>query len=369
MGKDIAFELISEDATGARRGRLTTPHGTVETPAFLPVGTQGTVKAITRGELLRLGVEMILCNAYHLYLRPGPELVARAGGLHRFINWPRPILTDSGGYQVFSLESLRRIGEEGVTFRSHLDGSEHMLSPEKATEVQQQLGADLIMCFDQPVPYPADHAAVSEATDRSDRWAERCRSTHPTGGAQALFGIVQGGVSADLRRRSTERLLEIGFEGYAIGGLSVGEPRAKMLEMVRVCTELLPRDRPRYLMGVGTPDDLVHSVACGVDLFDCVLPTRLGRNGAVFVTGGRLNMKNAQYEGDFSPLDPKCDCAVCRHHTRAYLRHLYKAGEILAARLATYHNLHHYQRLMATMRSSIERGRFSTLLASMGESH
>ena len=364
MKTSFRFELLAEDPSGARRGRLTTPHGTVETPAFMPVGTQGTVKAMTRGELLRLDAEMILCNAYHLYLRPGAELVARAGGLHGFINWPRPILTDSGGYQIFSLESMRRVSEEGVTFRSHLDGSEHMLSPEKAIEVQQQLGADVIMCFDQPVPYPSEHAMVVEATDRSDRWAERCRQVHPTGGPQALFGIIQGGVNAELRRRSTECLLEIGFEGYALGGLSVGEPRAKMLEMTQLCTELLPREKPRYLMGVGTPADLVQSVACGVDLFDCVLPTRLGRNGAVFVTGGRLNMKNAQYEDDFSPLDPKCDCSACRHHTRAYLRHLYKAGEILAARIATYHNLHHYFKLMATMRRQIEAGSFRDFLSS-----
>jgi queuine tRNA-ribosyltransferase len=355
----MPFDLQAEDSR-ARRGRVTTAHGSFETPAFMPVATQGTVKAITRWELLELNAEIILCNAYHLYLRPGPELVRAASGLHGFMGWQRPILTDSGGYQVFSLEGLRKVTEEGVTFRSHLDGSQHLMTPERAVEVQRALGADIMMCFDQPVPYPSDRAATEEATDRSDRWAERSRAAHGDCESPALFGIVQGGFDPELRARSAARVTALDFAGYALGGLSVGEPRAITYEMMEHTLPLLPADRPRYLMGVGTPDELVEAVARGVDMFDCVLPTRLGRNGCVFVSTGRLNMKNARHQDDFGPLDPGCDCGVCRHHSRAYLRHLYKAGEILAARLATYHNLYYYLGLMARMRAAIAEGRFES---------
>lgn len=353
----MQFELLAQDGE-ARRGRVTTAHGSFETPAFMPVATQGTVKAITRPELLELGARIVLCNAYHLYLRPGPELVQAAGGLHGFMAWPRPILTDSGGYQVFSLEGLRKVSEEGVTFRSHLDGSEHVMTPERATEVQQMLGADIIMCFDQPVPYPSDRAAAEDAAERSDRWAARCRAVHRDDEGQALFGILQGGFDLALRTESARRVTGLDFAGYALGGLSVGEPRPLTYEIAEHTIPLLPADRPRYLMGVGTPPELVESVARGMDMFDCVLPTRLGRNGCVFVSTGRLNMKNARHQDDFGPLDPACDCDVCRHHSRAYLRHLYKAGEILAARLATYHNLYYYLRLMNQMGAEIAAGRF-----------
>ena len=353
----MEFELLGQEGE-ARRGRVTTAHGSFETPAFIPVATQGTVKAMTRAELCDIGIEIILSNAYHLYLRPGPELVRAAGGLHRFMAWSRPILTDSGGYQVFSLEGLRKVTEEGVTFRSHLDGSEHLLTPEHAIEVQQMLGADIIMCFDQPVAYPSDRAVTEVATERSDRWAELCRAAHQDNEGQALFGIIQGGFDLGLRAESARRITTLDFDGYALGGLSVGEPRPVTYEIIEHLLPLMPTHRPRYLMGVGTPAELVEAVARGMDMFDCVLPTRLGRNGCVFISTGRLNMKNAQYQEDFGPLDPACGCEVCRHHSRAYLRHLYKAGEILAARLATYHNLYYYLGLMTEMRAQIAAGRF-----------
>ena len=357
------FDITHKDGeTAARAARLTTRAGEVLTPAFMPVGTQATVKAITRGELLELDAHIILANAYHLYLRPGVDVVAQAGGLHGFMNWGRPILTDSGGYQIFSLETLRRVTDEGVTFRSHLDGSERFFSPERAIEVQQGLGADIIMALDEPVGYPADRPTTEAATERSDAWAARCLAAFHPETEQALFGIVQGGMHADLRARSAERIGALGFPGYAIGGLSVGEPKELTAEMLERCLEILPDAAPRYLMGVGTPTDILRAIAAGVDLFDCVLPTRLGRNGAAFTSQGRLNLKNAQYERDYSPLDPECECSTCRNHTLAYIRHLYKAGEILAARLVTYHNLHFYFGLMAGARRAIAEGSFAAFL-------
>jgi queuine tRNA-ribosyltransferase len=359
----LRFDIIHRDAeTAARAARMTTRAGEVLTPAFMPVGTQGTVKAMTQRELLELDAQIVLCNAYHLYLRPGVEVVAEAGGLHAFMSWQRPLLTDSGGYQIFSLEALRRVSDDGVTFRSHLDGSEHFFSPERAIEVQQGLGADIIMAFDEPVAYPADRAATEQATERSDAWARRCRSAFRRDRGQALFGIIQGGMHADQRRRSAERIAALEFDGFGIGGLSVGEPKELTFEMLQSSLAPTPEGAPRYLMGVGAPPDMLRAVAAGVDLFDCVLPTRLGRNGAAFTSRGRLNLKNAQYERDWSPLDPDCDCGTCREHSLAYIRHLYKASEILAARLVTYHNLHFYFGLMRDAREAIARGQFAQYL-------
>jgi queuine tRNA-ribosyltransferase len=353
------FQLLARDECGARRGTLFTRAGEVQTPAFMPVATQGTVKAITQEELLDLGVKLLLCNAYHLYLRPGVEVVANAGGLHRFMNWPHAILTDSGGYQVFSLESLVEISDDGVTFRSHIDGSEHFLTPESAIEMQQALGTDILMSFDQPVPHPADFATTEDATNRSDGWAVRGLGALDRSTGQRLYGIVQGGFFPELRRRSAERIVDLGFDGYALGGLSVGEPKEVTLDLVGSTVPLLPEDQPRYLMGMGHPADIVEGVRRGVDMFDCVLPTRVGRNGSAYTRRGKINLRNAQYEQDFSPLDPECDCPVCQKYTRAYLKHLHRAGEILSARLVSYHNLYLYIRLMADIRAAIEAGRYT----------
>ncbi|UCH34386.1 MAG: tRNA guanosine(34) transglycosylase Tgt [Armatimonadota bacterium] len=359
----LRFEITHRDpVTAARAARMATRAGGIATPAFMPVGTQATVKAITRRELLELDAQIVLCNAYHLYLRPGVEVVAGAGGLHGFMNWERPVLTDSGGYQIFSLQSLRRVTDDGVTFHSHLDGSEHFFTPERAVEVQQALGADIIMALDEPVGYPADRAATEQATERSDAWARRCLDAFRPDAGQALFGIIQGGMQADLRRRSAERIGALGFSGIAVGGLSVGEPKELTFEMLDHSLASVSETLPRYLMGVGAPPEMLQAIAAGVDLFDCVLPTRLGRNGAGFTSRGRLNLKNAQYERDPAPLDPECDCPTCREHSLAYIRHLYKAGEILAARLVTYHNLHFYFRLMAGARAAIAQGRFGEYL-------
>ena len=359
----LRFDITHRDAdTAARAARLTTRAGEVATPAFMPVGTQATVKAITRRELLELDAQMVLCNAYHLYLRPGVEVIRGMGGLHAFMHWERPLLTDSGGYQIFSLAALRSVTDEGATFRSHLDGSEHVFTPERAIEVQQALGADLIMAFDQPVGYPADRAGTEQATERSDAWARRCLKAFRAETGQALFGIIQGGMHADLRRRSAERVLGLRFAGYGVGGLSVGEPKELTFEMLDHSLELVPETAPRYLMGVGAPPDMLRAIAAGVDLFDCALPTRLGRNGAAYTSRGRLNLKNARYERDPSPLDPECDCPACREHSLAYIRHLYKAREILAARLVTYHNLHFYLGLMAGARVAIAERRFRGFL-------
>jgi len=324
----------------------------------MAVATQGTVKALTQEEVESLGAQIVLGNAYHLYLRPGIDLVRRAGGLARFMRWPGATLTDSGGYQIFSLAPLIDVTDEGVTFRSHIDGSEHFLTPEAAIEIQHAIGADIIMAFDQPIGYPAEGDQVREATERSDAWAERCLEAHEGTSDQALFGIVQGGFDSSLRAQSARRLTALPFDGYAIGGLSVGEPKEDTFGLLSRTAPLLPEERPRYLMGVGKPSDIVRAVLSGTDMFDCVLPTRLGRNGTAYTGVGKINLKNAQYEHDFGPLDPECDCEVCARYTRAYLRHIYKAGEILAARCLSYHNLYLYLRLMEKIRWAIRDGRY-----------
>lgn len=353
------FEVIKESTTcRARIGRLTTWHGTVMTPMFMPVGTQATVKTLTPEELYAIGCGVILANTYHLYLRPGHELIARAGGLHRFMNYERPMLTDSGGFQVFSLTKLRKITDEGVYFNSHIDGSPHFFTPELVMEIEQALGADIAMCFDECAPYPCDHAYADEARERTRRWALRCRAAHKRED-QALFGIVQGSVYEDLRRKSARELVDMDFPGYGIGGLSVGEPKEMMYDMLVVMDEELPRGKPRYLMGVGAPEDLVEGVARGVDMFDCVLPTRLARHGTAFTARGPLSIKNQIYYDQFVPLDEDCDCYVCRNYTRAYLRHLFKAGEILALRLLSYHNIYFLTKLMEKIRKALEADNFS----------
>lgn len=351
---------ISATENRARRGQLHTRAGIIDTPAFMPVGTQASVKSLTPNEVAQTGAQIILNNAYHLYLRPGVDLVERHGGLHAFQAWPGAILTDSGGYQIFSLSSLHKVDEQGLTFKSHIDGSAHTMSPEKAIETQQRLGADIIMSFDQPISWEATRDETCEATSRTHRWAERGRAAWRQETGQALFGIVQGGFAEDLRRESAETLVAMDFPGYSIGGLSVGEPKDVMWAMLDITTPLLPAEKPRYLMGVGTPTDLVHGVLLGVDMFDCVLPTRMGRNGAIFTSQGRLNLRNAQFEDDPDPLDPQCSCTVCQTFSRAYLRHLLKAGEILAIRSLSYHNIAFYQQLMATIREQIAAGTFTT---------
>ncbi|HTN43966.1 MAG TPA: tRNA guanosine(34) transglycosylase Tgt [Nitrospiria bacterium] len=348
--------LAKEGETRARCGRLETPHGSIQTPVFMPVGTAGTVKTLSPEELKALGVEIILGNAYHLYLRPGHQLIAELGGLHRFISWDRPILTDSGGYQVFSLAELCKVTEEGATFQSHLDGSLHFFSPEFVIEIQEALGADIIMVLDECLPYPSSREATRDALDRTIQWARRSRQAHRRRD-QVLFGIVQGGFYPELRREATQRLLEVGFEGYALGGLSVGETPAMMREVVDQVVPLLPEERPRYLMGVGMPEDLLECVMRGVDMFDCVIPTRHARTGWLFTSFGRVVIKNAQYARDESPIDPACDCSTCRQFSRAYLRHLFMSQETLALRLNTIHNLHYYLRLMEQIRQAIREGR------------
>jgi queuine tRNA-ribosyltransferase len=357
---------ITHTCGAARRGVLELPHGRVETPAFMPVGTQGAVKAVTHRDLDALGAEIILANTYHLYLRPGAARIARLGGLHAFIGWNKPILTDSGGYQVFSLAGRRKIHEEGATFRSHLDGTEHLLTPESAADIQAQLGSDISMVLDECLEYPATHDRARESLERTLRWASRGRdrfldlqrtvsSTNP---GQVQFGIIQGGTYPDLRQRSVDETTEIGFDAYAIGGLSVGEPIPLMYDIAGQTAHRLPPDRPRYLMGVGTPLDLVECAARGIDMFDCVLPTRNARNGQLFTSGGRLNIKNAEYADDTGPLDPQCTCYTCRTFSRAYLRHLFLAREMTAGTLNTLHNLHFYLDTMKRVREAIV---FSTL--------
>jgi queuine tRNA-ribosyltransferase len=348
--------LAKEGETRARCGRLETRHGSIQTPVFMPVGTAGTVKTLSPEELKALGVEIILGNAYHLYLRPGHQLIAELGGLHRFISWDRPILTDSGGYQVFSLAELCKVTEEGATFQSHLDGSLHFFSPEFVIEIQEALGADIIMVLDECLPYPSSLEATRDALDRTIQWARRSKEAHRRRD-QILFGIVQGGFYPELRREATQRLLDVGFEGYALGGLSVGETPAMMREVVDQVVPLLPEERPRYLMGVGMPEDLLECVMRGIDMFDCVIPTRHARTGWLFTSFGRVVIKNAQYARDESPIDPACDCTTCRQFSRAYLRHLFMAQETLALRLNTIHNLHYYLRLMEQIRQAIREGR------------
>lgn len=343
--------------TMARRGSLETPHGVIETPVYMPVGTQATVKALTPDQVKAAGAQIVLSNTYHLYLRPGHDLVAEAGGLHRFMNWDKPILTDSGGFQVFSLGALRKITEEGAAFQSHLDGSRHMLSPEKAMEIEQALGADIIMAFDECTAYPAEYDAVAAAMERTHRWAERCARAK-TRRDQALFGIVQGGLFTDLRRESARAIEAMGFPGNAIGGLSVGEPKPLMNDMLDVVTPLLSEGKPRYLMGVGSFDCLVDGVARGVDMFDCVLQTRVARNGTALTRRGRLVIRNAAYARDFTPVEPGCDCYTCTNFTRAYVRHLIKTNEILGATLLSVHNVHATIRFMKDIRAAIEEDRF-----------
>jgi queuine tRNA-ribosyltransferase len=367
----FSFRVTHADGR-ARRGVITTAHGTIETPAFMPVGTQGAVKAITHRDLESLGAEIVLGNTYHLYLRPGDGLIARQGGLHRFIAWPRPILTDSGGYQVFSLSSRRTITDEGAHFRSHLDGSAHLLTPERAADIQAHLGSDIAMVLDECVAYPGSSREVGDAMRRTLDWARRARDrmlelrSPPVDGVtvtnpgQAQFGIVQGGVYPELRAASAAGTVALDFEGYAIGGLSVGEPTDVMYDIVSQTTAFLPAHQPRYLMGTGTPEDLVESVARGIDMFDCVLPTRNARNGQLFTAGGRINIKNARYAEDARPVDPDCSCYTCRTFTRAYLRHLFLAGEIGAATLNTLHNLNFYLDTMRRIRDAIAFGRFES---------
>jgi len=419
----IKFEILAEDkVTRARAGLLHTPHGVIETPIFMPVGTGGTVKGMTQDELEALGVQILLGNTYHLYLRPGHELIREAGGLHCFMSWPRPILTDSGGFQVMSLKSLGRVTEDGVWFRSHLDGSSHFLSPERAVEIQLALGPDIMMCLDECVEYPASRETLQRAVILTTRWAKRAKAFHaeqvgrlgekvsgarcqvpgkdgtdsglrdanglkPNGRLPAshdtrdqtpdtwhltpsslylkpdtfpsLFGIVQGGTDTELRRQSAEALLDLDFEGYAVGGLAVGEPKSEMYDTAQFTAELLPRDRPRYLMGVGTPEDLVEGVARGIDMFDCVMPTRNARNACAFTSEGKVILKNARYARDDRPLDPSCPCAVCRRYSRRYLRHLFVTGEMLGAILATHHNLHFYLDTVRRIRQSLLFGEFA----------
>lgn len=353
------FQVIAHDPScGARRSRMVTAHGPVELPVFMPVGTQAAVKSVSPDELEDLGAAIILGNTYHLYLRPGVERIQRLGGLHRFMHWHRSILTDSGGFQVFSLARMRKIQEEGVVFQSHIDGSRHAITPEDATRIQMQLGSDIIMCFDECTPYPVTRTYAEESAQRTVRWAKRCKDGHELPG-QALFGIVQGSVFVDLRRACLESLEEIGFDGYALGSLSVGESKKEMLEVLEAMAPLLPSDRPRYLMGVGTPEDLVEGVRLGVDMFDCVMPTRNARNGMLFTRFGNIQIKNSRYADDERPVEEACRCSTCQRFSRAYLRHLFMARELLSYRLNTIHNLHFYLNLMSEMRSAIEAGTLS----------
>ena len=354
----IGFEVVARDGA-ARLGRLDTAHGMIETPAFMPVGTAATVKAMTPEAVAATGARIVLGNTYHLMLRPGAERIAALGGLHRFMNWPHAILTDSGGFQVMSLAALRKITEEGVAFRSHLDGSRHLLTPERSVDIQRLLGADITMAFDECTPFPASCEAVEASMELSMRWAARSREAFVERPGHGIFGIVQGGVHEDLRRRSAARLVEIGFDGYAVGGLAIGEGQETMLAMVEASLPSLPADRPRYLMGVGRPSDIVGAVARGVDLFDCVLPTRSGRTAQAFTRAGTLNLRNARHADDPAPLDPECRCPACTGFSRAYLHHLTKAGEILGAMLLTRHNLTYYADLMAGLRTAIGAGRLA----------
>ena len=375
MTNQFSFERIATDgATHARTGRITTTHGVIDTPAFMPVGTQGTVKALTQQMLEEAGASIILGNTYHLYLRPGYQTINQLGGLHPFMSWDRPILTDSGGFQVFSLNSLRKLSEEGVEFQSHVDGSTHFLSPEKSMEIQAALGSDIVMAFDECTPFPASREEALASLELTNRWArrskQRLRELHEnpatSEGAgirivnqtQALFGIIQGSTFPDLREQSLAGLIEIGFDGYAIGGLSVGEEKSAMFEVVSHITPMMPEDKPRYLMGVGTPEDIVEAVALGIDMFDCVMPTRNARNGQLFTSQGRLNIKNSRYKDDPEPIDEACGCAVCARYSRAYLRHLYMSSEILGSVLNSLHNVSFYLDMMSMMRQSIVLGTF-----------
>jgi queuine tRNA-ribosyltransferase len=367
----FSFEVLRTNSSGARRGRLTTPHGSFETPAFMPVGTQASVKGLTQEALEQLGAGIILANTYHLYLRPGHELVRKLGGLHQFMAWPRAILTDSGGYQVFSLSELRKMSDEGVRFRSHLDGSEHLLTPEKAAEIQLALGSDIAMVLDECIETPAPRDKAEAALKRTTDWARRARNYFQESASRNVdlkqwqFGIVQGATFPDLRRESAAQLLELDFPGYAVGGLAVGEPHELTCEMAGEVTALLPKDRPRYLMGVGRPEQLADYVALGIDMMDCVLPTRAARHACLYTSEGRVLIKNARYAQDQRPIDPNCSCSMCARYTRAYLRHLFAAGELTAAILATHHNVHFYLDIMRQIREAIEFGNLANFSSEM----
>lgn len=349
----VTYELLHEDKqTGARRGVIHTPHGDIQTPIFMPVGTQATVKSMTVEELKENGAQIILSNTYHLYLRPGNKLVKKAGGLHNFMKWDKPILTDCGGFQVFSLSDLRTITEEGVEFKSHLDGSKHFFTPEKVMEIEEDLGADIIMSFDECCPYPSTYEYTKNSMERTTRWAKRCKQSHKTD--QALFGIVQGGFYEDLRKQSVAELVDLDFPGYAIGGISVGEPKEEFIKILKYTSPLLPKDKPRYLMGVGTPDYLIEAAMAGIDMCDCVLPTRIARNGTAMTSKGKVVVRNNAYAEDFSPLDEECDCYACKNYTRAYIRHLIKCNEILGVRLLSIHNIKFLTNLMERVRIEIE---------------
>jgi queuine tRNA-ribosyltransferase len=360
----VEFKIVRRDKqTSARAGILKTAHDAIKTPVFMPVGTQASVKTISPDELKKLGAQIILNNTYHLYLRPGAELIKTAGGLHRFSGWLRPILTDSGGYQVFSLAKLNKITDEGLHFQSHLDGSRHFFTPEKVVEIQRDLGSDIMMVLDECAPYPCDYEYARKSIRLTTDWAKRSQNafsdtSEQHGHSQALFAIVQGSTYADLRRESAQALIEMDFPGYAIGGLSVGEPKPAMMEMTSLCTEMLPQNKPRYLMGVGKPEDLLEGIERGIDMFDCIMPTRNGRNGTAFTSRGQIVIKNAKYREQFDPLDEECDCYTCRTFTRAYLRHLFQAEELLVLRLISLHNLHFYLHLMEKTRRAILSGEF-----------
>jgi queuine tRNA-ribosyltransferase len=359
----MSFQLLAEEG-GARRGRLTTAHGTIDTPAFMPVGTQATVKALTPQEVKELGAQVLLGNTYHLALRPGAQRIARLGGLHQFMGWDGAILTDSGGFQVFSLDHLVKVTDDGATFRSHLDGSEQRFTPESVMAIQRDLGSDIAMAFDQPVSWPGQIATAQAAMERTHRWAARCLDAERAPG-QLRFGITQGGFDDDLRHQSAEALAALPFDGFGVGGLSLGEPKALTYRLLSIQTALLPRERPRYLMGVGTPADLVEAIARGIDMFDCVLPTRIARNGSILTRSGRINLRNRRFIEDAGPLDAGCDCYTCQRFTRAYLRHLFMAGEILGHRLASIHNLRLLLRLVVQIREAIGRGSLPAVIASL----
>ena len=352
------FNLIKQDrSTAARLGKMITPHGIVHTPAFMPVGTQGTVKSMLPKEIKNCGAEIILGNTYHLYLRPGHETIKKLGGLHRFMNWPDPILTDSGGFQVYSLGTLRKITPDGVMFRSHIDGSKHFLSPQKAIEIQEALGSDIMMCLDECTPYPATLSQTKDSLNLTVKWADLCVRAK-TSVDQALFGIIQGGTYLDLRKQAVEQTAVLGFDGYALGGVSVGEPKDIVYEITDSITPLLPADKPRYLMGVGMPQDIVFGVSCGIDMFDCVIPTRCARHGLLFTNSEKIVIKNSRWRECDDPIDETCDCYTCKNYSRAYLRHLYVAGEILAMVLNTIHNVRYYIRLMEQIREALKEDRF-----------
>jgi len=355
----FSFQLIKKDLlTSARLGKMMTSHGVVETPTFMPVGTQGTVKSLRPEDIQSCGAQIILGNTYHLYLRPGHETIRKLGGLHAFMNWHGPILTDSGGFQVYSLGALRKILPDGVMFRSHIDGSRHFLSPQKAIEIQEALGSDIHMCLDECTPYPATLKQTEDSLALTVKWAKLCKEAK-SGSTHALFGIVQGGTYLDLRRQAVEQIVPIGFDGYALGGVSVGEPREVMYAITQDITPLLPAEKPRYLMGVGMPTDIVYGVSCGINMFDCVIPTRCARHGLLFTNTEKIVIKNARWREDINPIDETCDCYTCRNYSRAYLRHLYVSGEILAMILNTIHNIRHYMRLMERIRAAINENRFS----------